>query len=107
MNCPPCNQPPMSLVRWLVMLDPMRVQCAHCGTRLTPKPHWRKRYYLISTLAMLMIVAPSILTYFEVIPFQYLMQVFFIAVGLTLLSLFSLAAFFWRRFEYQQDLNQS
>ena len=91
----------------MIMLDPMRVQCMHCATRLIPTPKWRKRYYLISAAAMVIIVAPSLLVFFGLLSFVYLMQIFFLAVGLTAVFLVSLSALFWKRFEYQQDPKQS
>lgn len=92
----------MSLVRWLITLDPVRVQCSNCGTRLTPTRRWRRRYYSISAFAMLIIISPSILAYFHIIPFDNVTQIFLVVVALTLLSLIFLSALFWKRFEYQQ-----
>ena len=106
MNCPSCQQPPMKFSRWMIMLDPMRVQCMNCATRLIATPTWRKRYYMISAAAMVIIVAPSLLVYFGVLSFVYLMQIFFVAVGLTAVFLISISALFWKRFEYQQDPEQ-
>lgn len=107
MQCPSCNQPPMLFARWLVLLDPTHVQCMHCGTPLTPTRKWRYRYYLITAVAMLLIVAPSLLAYFELLPYESLLEVFFIAVGLTFLLLLILSAFFWKRFEYEIEQRQS
>lgn len=97
----------MLLVRWLVMLDPSHIQCMHCGTRLTPTRRWRRLYYLTSALAMLVIVAPSLLAYLDILPYENLLEIFFVVVVLTFLLLLVLSAFFWKRFEYEIEHRQS
>ncbi len=107
MRCPSCSQPPMLFVRWLVLLDPTHIKCMHCGAQLTPTLKWRHRYYLTTAVAMLLIITPSLLAYFEFLPYESLLDVFFIAVGLTAILLFVLSAFFWKRFEYEIERGQS
>lgn len=107
MQCPSCSQPPMPFARWLLLLDPTHIKCMHCGTQLTPTRKWRIRYYLITALAMLLIVAPSLLTYLDLLPYENLLEIFFVAVGLTFFLLLSLSAFFWKRFEYEIEQRQS
>jgi membrane protein YdbS with pleckstrin-like domain len=97
----------MLFARWLVLLDPTRIKCMHCGAQLTPTRKWRHRYYLITAVAMLFVIAPSLLAYFELLPYDSLLDVFFIAVGLTVILLLLLSAIFWKRFEYDIEQGQS
>jgi hypothetical protein len=97
----------MLFARWLVLLDPTRVKCIHCGAHLTPTRKWRIRYYLITAFAMFLIVAPSFLAYLDLLPYENLLEIFFVAVGLTFFLLLFLSAFFWKRFEYEIEQRQS
>ena len=93
----------MSFKRWLMVFDPVKIQCTHCGARLKLTTHWRNRYHLISITIAVVIVAPTFLSYFDFLPFAYLNQFFIIAGVLVILSLIALSAFFWKRFEYLHD----
>jgi hypothetical protein len=96
----------MPLLRWLVLFDPLHVQCIHCGTRLIPRRRWRRRYYFISLVAMLLIIAPSALAYVDLLPYDNLLQMFFVVVGLTFVLFLLLSIFFWKRFEYEIESNE-
>lgn len=37
-SCPNCHNTPMSLLEWGVQLNPFRITCKHCATRLTAEP---------------------------------------------------------------------
>jgi len=86
------------------MFDPVRITCSHCSASLTLTPRWRKLYHQTSLLVALLIIVPTVLSYFDIIPFGYLNLLFIFAGVVIILSLIGLSAFFWKRFEYQ--LNQ-
>jgi hypothetical protein len=79
----------------------------HCATKLIPAPSWRKKYYWTSTVATLIVIMPTLLVYFGALSLNYLMPVFYVAIGLVPIILVSLAAFFWKRFEYQKEVERS
>ena len=103
MQCPSCQQEPVTFKRWLIMFDPVRISCRHCQERLTLKPHWRKLYHQLSLLVALFIIVPTVLSYFDIIPLGYLNQIFILAGALVVVALVGLSAYFWKRFEYEQS----
>ncbi|MCI0706523.1 MAG: hypothetical protein L0Y80_03440 [Ignavibacteriae bacterium] len=103
MKCPSCQQEPISFKRWLVLFDPVRLVCRSCGAKLMLKQHWRTRYHLISIVVALLIIAPTVLSFFGVIAFGEIGDMFLYAGILIILALMSLSAYFWNRFEYKQD----
>ena len=106
MKCPSCQQQPISFARWLVRFDPVRLACKHCHTRLILKPEWRKRYHAVSILVAVVILIPTGLNYFGIFTFNSVSEMFVYASALVLIALFSLSAFFWKRFEYNQEPGQ-
>jgi uncharacterized membrane protein YdbT with pleckstrin-like domain len=55
---------------------------------------------------MLLIIAPSALAYVDLLPYDNLLQMFFVVVGLTFVLLLLLSIFFWKRFEYEIESNE-
>ena len=103
MKCPSCQQEPITFRRWLLLFDPVRILCMHCAAKLKLAPKWRTRYHLISIFVAALIIAPTILSFFDVIPFGSPNETLLYAGILIVFSLIGLAAFFWKRFEYIQE----
>jgi uncharacterized membrane protein YdbT with pleckstrin-like domain len=55
---------------------------------------------------MLLIIAPSALAYVDLLPYDNLLQMFFVVVGLTFVLFLLLSIFFWKRFEYEIESNE-
>ena len=103
MKCPSCQQQPISFARWLMMFDPVRILCNQCGAKLTLTPQWRTRYHIISIAVALLIIIPTLLSFFQVLPPIYLDNFLMGAGAFLILSLVLLSRYFWSKFEYKQD----
>jgi hypothetical protein len=89
------------------MFDSTHLTCVHCGTRLSSTRKWKRLYYLVSFFSMLLIVSPSLLAFFDLLPYEHLLDVFFVVLGLTIILMVSLSTYLWKRIEYEIEHKKS
>ena len=54
MNCPKCNKKAISALRFFFKISPRNIKCQDCGSELKFAKRWKRAFYIIIAVALLL-----------------------------------------------------